>query len=471
MSQQDKVIYFFGATGDLARHKIWPAIANMYRSNECFRIVAFGGKGPQPESGFNQWLKDVLQGQDIDIDAFAERIDYHAIDLLDHEAPLPVSLNESQTSVFYVALSTHLYRPLLERLSQYLPNPNCRIVLEKPIGTDLQDGLEIQKKLRALFTEDQIYRIDHYLGKRTVQNLLALRFANSIFEYQWNQKYIDHIQISIAESKGIDERAAFYDNIGALRDMVQNHLVQLLCLVAMEPPASLDPEAIRNERVKVLRALKPLSSHDVVRGQYTAGSIDGQPVKAYREELQESTQKNSSRTETFVSLKAEIDNWRWAGVPFYLRTGKRLPTKCCEIVVQFKTVPHPIFQNQKTFGSSNRLIFRLQPEESIKIELFEQTNEDRKSVRPSKLSLDTHELYGSSMDAYERLLLDALNGDPTLFVREDEWSEAWRWVDTVLKEWEQTATEPFSYMAGTWGPTQSISLLARERRTWEDPNS
>jgi glucose-6-phosphate 1-dehydrogenase len=468
MSHQDRVIYFFGATGDLAGHKIWPAIANLFVRQESFRVVAFGGKQAQSDDSFYDWLKNTLKDHPVQTEQWLEQVEFHSVDLLDPALELPIQLDAADIHIFYVALSTHIYRPLLERLRTFLPHPKCRIVLEKPIGTQLDDALDIQAHLRQLFSEDQIYRIDHYLGKWTVQNVLALRFANSIFEHQWNQKYIDHIQISIAETLGIENRAVFYDNIGALRDMVQNHLVQLLCLIAMEPPASLNPEAIRDERVKVLRALKPLVNHNVVRGQYLAGHIKGEAVPGYLESIPKG---KSSNTETFIALKAEINNWRWAGVPFYLRTGKRLATKCCEIVVQFKSVPHPIFKNQAAFGSHNRLIFRLQPEESIKIEIFEQTNDNRRSVRPIQLSLDAPNFRGPNPDAYERLLLDALKGDPTLFVREDEWSEAWRWVDPVLREWGESEAPPYAYQAGTWGPTESINLLARERRTWEDPNA
>ena len=468
MNNYDKIIYFFGATGDLARRKIWQAIANLFIHQGNFKVIAFGGIHVDSTETFRQWLECTLEQHRINTELLLQHVDYHSVDLLDQKAQLPIpSLTDTSEHVFYVALSTHIYLPLLAKLSKFLPHQKSRIVLEKPIGTHLNDALTIQNALRSIFKEDQIYRIDHYLGKWTVQNVLALRFANSLFEHQWNQKYIDHIQISIAETLGIETRSAFYDNIGALRDMVQNHLVQLLCLIAMEPPANLNPEAIRDERVKVLRALRPLSNHNVVRGQYVCGQMNGKTLPGYLESLKTS----NSNTETFIALKAEINNWRWANVPFYLRTGKRMPTKCCEIVVQFKDVPHPIFKNQASFGSHNRLIFRLQPKESIKLELFEQTNDNRKSVRPIQLSLDAPNFRGETPDAYERLLQDALNGDPTLFVREDEWSQAWRWVDPVLNEWEELAVAPFDYPAGSWGPTESINLLARERRTWENPTA
>jgi glucose-6-phosphate 1-dehydrogenase len=330
--------------------------------------------------------------------------------------------------------------------------------------------MAINSRVSEFFSEEQIYRIDHYLGKETVQNLLALRFANSIFEHQWNQRYIDHIQITISETVGVEQRAGFYDGTGAMRDMLQNHLLQLLCMTAMEPPATMAPEAVRDEKVKVLQALKPIEGSDiseyVVRGQYESGMTDNKAVPRYRDEP--GVDPDSS-TDTFVAVKAEIDNWRWAGVPFYLRTGKRLAERTCEIVIQFKEVPHSIFEMQRKKTMANKLTFRLQPDEGVRLQMFEKRVGPKMQVQPMALSLQDGEEKGKRVpEAYERLLADALNLNPTLFLREDELMTAWQWVDPIIQNWVQSGQRPDGYSAGSWGPAAATLLLARDGRLWEE---
>ena len=299
---------------------------------------------------------------------------------------------------------------------------------------------------------------------------MVLRFANSLFESQWNQNYIDHIQITISEQLGVEQRAGFYEHVGAMRDMFQNHLLQLLCITAMEPPAKLEPDAVRDEKVKVLKALKPITgtaiNENVVRGQYDSGVAEGKPVPRYRDEP---GVHHKSLTETFISAKVEIDNWRWAGVPFYLRTGKRLAERACEIVVQFKEIPHSIFPLQHKNTMANKLIFRLQPDEGVRLMLCEKRVGPGMNVRPMNLSLNpSNQRQTRVPEAYERLLFDALSGNATLFLRDDELLEAWRWVDPIIKHWEEQEQRPEPYTAGSWGPAAATLLLARDGRLWDE---
>ena len=343
-----------------------------------------------------------------------------------------------------------------------------RIGLEKPLGTDLASSCEINDAVAAAFPEERIYRIDHYLGKETVQNLLALRFANILFEPIWNARYIDHVQITVAETVGLEDRVAYYDDAGALRDMVQNHMLQLLALVAMEPPTSFDATAVRDEKVKVLRALRPVAEGEVVTGQYRAGAIGGKAVPGYDEEL-----GKDSDTETFVALKAEVGNWRWNGVPFYLRTGKRLPERVTEIVVQFRSIPFSIFAGRGAKAQPNRLVIGIQPEENIQLSLMaKQPGLDREGIRLRAVPLDiampdafsgTHRRI-----AYERLLLDLVEGDQTLFVRRDEVEAQWDWIDRIRAMWADSGLKPRSYTAGSWGPSAAIALAERDGVSWHD---
>jgi glucose-6-phosphate 1-dehydrogenase len=372
-------------------------------------------------------------------------------------------------TLFYLATAPDFFIPIVQQLSaQGMTQGDARLVLEKPLGRDGKSAREINQALRKYLDEKQIYRIDHYLGKEMVQNLLALRFANSFLEPLWNREWIQDVQISISEQVGVESRGEFYDHTGALRDMVQNHLLQLLSIVAMEPPVNSKPDAIRDEKVKVLRALHKFSPEDVskktVRGQYRAGAVNGAPVISYQQEPGVPT---NSRTETFVAIRAEIDNWRWAGVPFYLRTGKRMPTRSAEITINFKPVPLQIFGAGQSNMRSNRLVISLQPEESV--QLFLKAKEPGEGIRLSDVALNLDFAEASSkrrVEAYERLLLDAMHGDLTLFVRDDELNAAWEWIDPILNTWQNDSEGLKSYIAGSWGPAASSYLLAQNGTSW-----
>ena len=341
--------------------------------------------------------------------------------------------DRERVRVYYLATAPDLFEAIATHLKVAgLAGAGARIVLEKPIGHSLQSAQAINAGIGAVFDESQVFRIDHYLGKETVQNLMALRFANALFEPVWRAGHIDHVQISVCETLGVENRGAYYDNAGAMRDMIQNHLLQLLCLVAMEAPVRFDAESVRNEKVKILEALKPITGLDVrdktVRGQYTAGKIGGQEVPAY---YFEKHVDNDSDTETFVAVQAEINNWRWAGVPFYLRTGKRLARKTSEILIQFKPVPHQLFGN----GEANQLLIRLQPEERISLQLMAKNPGKGMHLQPVELDLNLADAFNKQRrwEAYERLLLDVIEGDSTLFMRRDEVEAAWQWVDPIIK--------------------------------------
>ena len=353
-----------------------------------------------------------------------------------------------------------------------LADDNVRIGLEKPLGYDLVSSRAINDAVAGVFSEDRTFRIDHYLGKETVQNLLALRFGNALFEPLWKASGIDHIQITVSETVGLEGRVSFYDGVGAIRDMVQNHMLQLLALVAMEPPRSFDAASIRDEKVKVLRSLRRIdrataSTHSVI-GQYAAGQVAGAGVPGYLEEL-----GRSSRTETFVALKAHIDNWRWKGVPFYMRTGKRLPSRQSEILIQFASVPHSIFDMRGAILRPNRLIIRLQPDENVRLILMaKEPGLDRDGVRLREVPLDIS-MPDAFADrrrrvAYERLLLDLIEGDQTLFVRRDEVEAQWEWIDAIRDGWSANQMQPRPYAAGTWGPSAAIGLAERDGVTWHD---
>ncbi|HBC16360.1 MAG TPA: glucose-6-phosphate dehydrogenase, partial [Erythrobacter sp.] len=349
-----------------------------------------------------------------------------------------------------------------------LTQGNVRIGLEKPLGTDLASSEEINDAVAKAFSEDRIFRIDHYLGKETVQNLLALRFANMLFEPVWNATYIDHVQITVAETVGLESRVAYYDDSGALRDMVQNHMLQLLALVAMEPPTSFDATAVRDEKVKVLRALRPIAREETVTGQYRAGAVEGTAVPGYDQEL-----GKDSDTETFVALKAHVDNWRWKGVPFYLRTGKRLPERVTEIVVQFRCVPHSIFEGRGASTKPNRLVIGIQPEENVQLSMMAKVpGLDRDGIRLRQIPLDIAmpDAFSGTVRriAYERLLLDLVEGDQTLFVRRDEVEAQWEWIDAIRTLWEREDIKPKAYGAGSWGPSAAIALAERDGVSWHD---
>ena len=480
MSGVDLII--FGATGDLSARKLFPALFQLDAAgllSDDLRIVAVA-RQEQTSGGFHDDLRErMFQTKRLEIsDAawqqFVKRLTYLSADFSRPDAfeALQESLSESRTSLFYLATPPSLFATICEQLNAggCLSGPN-RIVLEKPIGESLATSREVNETLARFFDEQDIYRIDHYLGKETVQNLLVLRFANRFINSQWDQSCIDHVQITVAEKVGIEGRWAYYDGVGQLRDMVQNHLMQLLCLVAMEPPNSLEAESIRDEKVKIVKALRPIDvatvRDHVVRGQYSQGVIDGQSVPGYFDE--DGCETQGSDTETFVAIKAHVDNWRWSGVPFYLRTGKRMPDKVTEIIIQYKALPHHIFGEGES-AEPNRLIIRLQPNEGIEMTMVSK----RHSLR-DKLSLQTHTLnfdfredgeVDRIPDAYERLFLDAINGDPSLFVGREEIEESWRWCDRLMAACEECGVTVNTYQAGSWGPSKSELLIDRDGRSW-----
>jgi len=371
--------------------------------------------------------------------------------------------------IFYLAIPPAVFGPCCENLSlKGLIHEQSRVVVEKPLGYNAQTSDEINGKIATYFPEKDIFRIDHYLGKETVQNLLALRFCNVLFEHLWEASTIDHIQISIAETVGLEGRAGFYDETGALRDMVQNHLLQLLCLIAMESPNSMSAKNIRAEKIKVLEALRPLVGQavddNIVRGQYVAGGLGTQLVPGYLEELEAAT----SSTETFVAIRAHIDNWRWAGVPFYLRTGKRMEKRYAEIVIQYKNVSHRVFDQSAGEVIPNRLVIRLQPEENIKLVLMAKKMDSlTMELQPVELNLTLSDTYDSfRSDAYKRLMLDAADNNPALFIHRDEVAAAWAWVDPIVDHWRETNNQPQLYRAGSWGPQAANDLLTRDGRHW-----
>jgi glucose-6-phosphate 1-dehydrogenase len=406
--------------------------------------------------------------------AFESRLEYVQADALDDSswAGLCALLqgHEDRTRVIYLATAPQLFGPIANGFkSNQLIDGRSRIVLEKPVGHDFESARKINDEVGRCFAENQIFRIDHYLGKETVQNLLALRFANSLFEPLWRRGVVDHVQITVAEDLGVGGRIDFYNSTGALRDMVQNHIMQLVCLIAMEAPSSLDHDSIRDEKLKVLRALKPITAANVkshtVRGQYTAGAIRGEAVKGFADELG----SDKSTTETFVALKLEIENWRWSDVPFYLRTGKRLKSKHSEIVVQFQHVPHSIFSELSNEIEPNQLIIRLQPDEGVKLALMaKEPGPGGFDLRPVALDLSFEEAFDIRYpDAYERLLMEALRGNPALFMRRDEVETAWQWIDRLIAGWQERDQKVEKYVAGSWGPSAASTMLDRDGRSWQ----
>jgi glucose-6-phosphate 1-dehydrogenase len=480
-------LVIFGGTGDLARRKLLPALFHRDRDGqlgEGSRIIASSRRALSRDdyvSMVEAALVEHLDAEDFDAETwqrFAARLFHHQQDVTsaDGWSDLCELMSErpAHTRVFYLATLPSLYGAAARNLSGAgLAGGDARIVLEKPVGRDLASAREINDEVGSYFEERNIFRIDHYLGKETVQNLMALRFANSLMEPLWRHVAIDHVQITVAEDLGTGGRADFYDRTGTLRDMVQNHMLQLLCLVAMEAPARMHHEDIRNEKIKVLRALRPVTPETVkrvtVRGQYTSGAIGGKVVPGYLEELGEA---QSSNTETFVAIKAEVDNWRWAGTPFYLRSGKRLAGKSSEIVVQFKPVAHSIFPADSGEAEPNRLTIRLQPDEGVELSMV--TKEPGPGVfrlRSLPLNLSFSEAYDLRYpDAYERLLMEVLRGDPALFMHRDEVECAWHWIDGIIEGWAQQEMPVQPYVAGTWGPTDAVRLLDRDGRAWCQPH-
>ncbi|MEM1229616.1 MAG: glucose-6-phosphate dehydrogenase [Pseudomonadota bacterium] len=474
-------LIIFGGTGDLAMRKLLPSLFRRDRDGqlpEGSRILAVGRSAMTQEDYIGQVAEALnahIAGEGVGSpawEAFHPKLHYLALDALDPASwdDLVAQLPEDHDKLraVYLATAPSLYGPIAEGLeSRGLLTHNMRIVLEKPVGSDYESARAINDAVGKRFRENQIFRIDHYLGKETVQNLLALRFGNSLFEPLWRREVIDHVQITVAEDLGVGNRVEFYDNIGTLRDMVQNHLLQLVCLVAMEAPSSLDDDAVRDEKLKVLKALKPIQGDAVlrqtVRAQYQAGAIKGTAVDGYLNEL-----GKASSTETFVALKLAIDNWRWSGVPFYLRSGKRMAEKHSEIVIQFKPVPHVIFDERYAIPP-NRLSIRLQPNEGVKLSIMaKEPGPGTFDLRQTSLDLSFADTFVPAYaDAYERLLIEVLRGNPALFMRRDEIEAAWRWTDDIIAGWDSAQHKVESYVAGSWGPTASSMLLDRDDRHWQ----
>ena len=478
-------LVFFGGTGDLVWRKLMPALFQAFRHGtlpEGGRIIGVGR-----DDLSDQQYRDNIQAKFAQVDGdkrpsddefarFAALLCYVRMDLSKPEdyAGLKARLSERHTDsvVMYLSTAPSLFTTVCEQLAASgLNTPQTRIVLEKPLGHDLASNRAINAAVGKVFKEQQIFRIDHYLGKPSVQNLFALRFGNALFEPLWRREHIANIQITMAEELGVEKRGGFYEGTGALRDMVQNHALQLLCAIAMEPPINAHADAIRDEKLKVLRALKrwtpeTLQQH-VIRGQYAAGNVFGQAVPGYRDE---SGVSPASATETFVALRTEIANWRWAGVPFYIRTGKRMAAREAHIEINFRSTPHQIFQSPA--GQVNKLVIHLQPKDGLELHLFATGQSKRgagssQTLAPVHLDLDFDKRFGSErVGAYERLLLDVLDGRLNLFVRSDEQEEAWRWVEPILQHWAADPVGPRPYAAGTWGPSASSAMIARDGFCW-----
>lgn len=475
-------LVFFGGTGDLTWRKLMPALFQAFRHGKLppdGRILGVA-RDDQTDEQYRAWLKERFQDvidakrpSDEEFARFAEMLHYRRLDLSqpEHYQRLKDWLEErnADTVVLYLATSPYLFPQICEQLgAASLNGPKVRVVLEKPLGHDLASAQEINRVVRSVFKEEQAFRIDHYLGKPSVQNLMALRFGNVLFEPLWRRESIANIQITLAEDIGVGTRGDFYDKTGALRDMIQNHALQLLTMIAMEPPSSNDADAIRDEKLKVLRSLKPFTeesvARDVVRGQYRAGTADGKPVVGYREEVKVPA---GSQRETFVALRTEVQNWRWAGVPFYLRTGKRLAARDAQIVVNFRQTPHNIFAG---INAPNKLVIKLQPEDGLELHLLAAKGAGQhEPLTPVSLDLDFDKAFAENrVGAYERLLLEVIAGRLNLFVRSDEQEQAWRWVEPVLNAWQDESTGPRIYAAGTWGPAAASALVARDGYAWSE---
>ena len=481
----------FGASGDLTARKLVPALYDLAARRRLpmeFAIVGVS-RTKMSHDEFRTRLRKALDGQrpgevnDDVWDSFSEGIFYIPGDTGRDETyqelkgflkKLDGERGTRGNRAFYLAASPTLFPTIVEKLGEAGMNEGegdgwARLVLEKPFGRDLASARELNEDIRRYFEESQIYRIDHYLGKETVQNIMALRFSNSIFEPVWNQHYVDHVQITVAEDIGVGTRAGFYEEAGALRDIVQNHLMQVFCLTTMEPPVAFDAESVREEKVKVLKAVRRIPEDEVenfaVRGQYTRGWVWGEEVPGYREEKNVAS---DSTTDTYVALKLYVDNWRWAGVPFYVRTGKRLPKRVTEIAIQFKPTPHAPFAGAENLDP-NILVVRIQPEEGVSLKIGAKVPGSGFEIRSVNMDL----LYGAAFleevpDAYQRLLLDLMLGDPTLFIRADETEGAWDILDPVIRTWAESEEVSF-YPAGSWGPEEAEELIARDGRKWRRP--
>ncbi|MCH7628676.1 MULTISPECIES: glucose-6-phosphate dehydrogenase [Novosphingobium] len=474
-------LLLFGATGDLSRRMLLPSLYALHEDgliDPTLRIVGTA-RSEHDDAGFRDFAKAALEEflpadrkDDAKLGTFLARLEYQTLDASDIDSfgALATKLGDTSCGLsIFLSTAPALFEPTIEGLRRAgLAHANVRIGLEKPLGNDLESSRRINDAVAAGFAEQQIFRIDHYLGKETVQNLMALRFANMMFEPLWNSAGIDHVQITVSETVGLEGRKGFYDDTGALRDMVQNHMLQLLALTAMEPPRDYDATSIRDEKVKVLRALRPVKPEEMVRGQYRAGAVKGESVHGYLDDLGQ-----DSDTETFVAIKTHIDNWRWQGVPFYLRHGKRLAERRSEIVVEFKQVPHNIFSERGGKLRANRLVIRLQPEEYVRLQVMaKEPGLDRGGIvlREVNLDLSLAAAFAKARKriAYERLLLDLIEGEQTLFVRRDEVEAQWKWTDAIREVWAKGDMEVKPYAAGSWGPNAGIALTERDGRSWND---
>jgi glucose-6-phosphate 1-dehydrogenase len=475
----------FGVLGDLSRRKLIPSLYQLDKAgllDKDTRIIGVA-RHELSQEDFVTKMRESLEtfikeepDQEV-VERLLARLHYVLINLDvpdEYKRLLEIVDQEQRVLVNYFSVAPFLFDDICKGLAHAeIVTPETRVVLEKPIGRDLATSQEINDTVANVFTEDQVYRIDHYLGKETVMNLLALRFANSIFTTNWDHNTIDHVQITVAEEVGIEGRWGYFDRAGQTRDMVQNHLMQILTLVAMEPPVNMDGDSIRNEKLKVLKALRPITADTVeektVRGQYSSGFIQGKSVPGY---LEEEGGNPNSTTESFVALRVDIDNWRWADVPFYLRTGKRLTAKRSEVVIYFKRLPHNIFKDSYKKLPRNKLVIRLQPDEGVEIEMMNKVPGIGKGIKLQKTVLDLSfsDAFSSNRvaDAYERLILETMHGNQSLFIRRDEVERSWQWIDTIQHAWEQSNEPPRQYPAGTWGPVASVAMLARDGREWEE---
>lgn len=489
------VLVIFGATGDLTSRKLFPALYNLQRDGQLpahFAAVGFARREKSHDAFRHEMHKavsDFSRIKPVDENlwsSFCNQIYYHISNFDEDQGydSLKTFLQELDKKhgtrgnrLFYLSTPPSFFPEIIEKLNQHgliyntekVKDKWSRVIIEKPFGHDLASALELQKFVRSHLAEDQIYRIDHYLGKETVQNLLVFRFANSIFESFWNNHYIDHVQITVSEEIGIGTRGAFFEEAGILRDIVQNHMMQLLSLVAMEPPNSLKANAIRDEKVKVLEALRPIDMNNfssyVVRGQYGNGFINGEKVKGYREEANVNP---NSKIETYAALELFVDNWRWTGVPFYLRAGKRLPKRATEIAITFKEAPGVLFTKGNKKNETNVLVVRIQPNEGISLKINSKVPGPQSPIQPVKMDFNYNSYFGlSPPEAYERLICDAMLGDGTLFARGDEVLASWKIISPILDRWHETPAVSFpNYFSGTWGPKEAEEMLLRNGRSW-----
>ena len=489
---QNHILVIFGASGDLTKRKLLPALYALEVQNllpEKFAVIGVSRTGMSDED-FRSSMKDGIKkycenGENNKVDKFLKKIFYQSVDaknaasyknLIAKISEVHKKFNIRGNTIFYLSTPPDLYGIIPENLAKNNFNKEDdgwkRVIIEKPFGYDLESAEILNSSLQKDWSEEQIYRIDHYLGKETVQNVLVTRFSNGIFEPLWNRNYVHHIEITSAEDIGVEKRGGYYEGSGALRDMVQNHLLQLVGLMAMEPPASIDPDSVRNETVKVFNSLRPINEKYVdqtaIRGQYLSSTIKGEKVKGYREE--HGVDPNS-KTETYAALKFYIDNWRWGGVPFYIRTGKRLPTRVTEAVIHFKPTPHYLFSQERGDNACNQLVIRIQPDEGILLKFGMKTPGTGFEVQTVNMDFHYSELSHQRIPtAYERLLLDSMNGDSTLFARGDAVMAVWKFLDPVLKAWKNDSAIPiYGYPAGTWGPEKADDLIEEKNMTWRYP--